>query len=187
MPKIIDEAREKILHVSKQKLLSEGYSSLSLRSIAKECSIAVGTIYNYFENKDTLIAHIMIEDWTKALQKMDEGCQNAASVSEGVISIYHAIESFSEIYQDVWNQFSRTGGSADVVSGRHGMLRNQLVQRLALLLERLCPNQGIELLPLFAETVLIAARQPDIDISQIVSMSERLFPEESLSSQSLSR
>ena len=50
MPKIIDEAREKILSAAKHTLLGQGYSVLSLRGVARQCGIAVGTIYNYFES-----------------------------------------------------------------------------------------------------------------------------------------
>ena len=71
MPKIIEGAREKILANARRRLFEKGYQHLSLREVAKESGIATGTIYNYFANKDYLIASIMLEDWVKTLDNMD--------------------------------------------------------------------------------------------------------------------
>lgn len=63
------------LEAAKKRLLSDGYGSFSVRKIAGDCEIAVGTLYNYFQNKDMLIAYVMMEDWETALHRMEEeGC-----------------------------------------------------------------------------------------------------------------
>ena len=77
MPKIIDEARERILAEARKTLLTAGYKGLSLRGLARDCSVAVGTIYNYFPNKDTLIALVMMQDWTEARERMERGVDKA--------------------------------------------------------------------------------------------------------------
>ena len=66
MPKIIEGAKESILHCTRKHLSETGYTSLSLRLIARECHLGVGTIYNYFSSKDDLVAQIMLEAgcWT---------------------------------------------------------------------------------------------------------------------------
>lgn len=56
MPKIIDEAEKKLLAQARQQLFAAGYGGLSVRQLAKECGMAVGTVYNYFKDKDTLVA-----------------------------------------------------------------------------------------------------------------------------------
>ncbi|MBD5457178.1 MAG: TetR/AcrR family transcriptional regulator, partial [Lachnospiraceae bacterium] len=88
MPKIIQELREKILAASRTRLLTEGYAALSLRGIAQDCSIAVGTIYNYFKDKNTLIASVMLEDWLEALETMERVCAQAETATEGYVGIY---------------------------------------------------------------------------------------------------
>ena len=70
MPKIIEGVRENILNTAREMLFSEGYQSISIRSVAKACGIATGTFYNYFDNKDFLIASIMMQDWQLALARM---------------------------------------------------------------------------------------------------------------------
>lgn len=173
MPKIIDEARSKILLTAKNRLLLYGYSELSLRSIAQECSIAVGTIYNYFKDKNTLIACVMMEDWVKALDKMDVCCQNAKTVSQGFVCIYQCLCEFASIYAGVWEQFLQAGGCSTEVNSRHYMLRSQISSRVETLLKNL-GKQDVDLAPLLAETILSAALQPDIQPEQICTLAERL-------------
>lgn len=177
MPKIIDEAREKILSAAKHTLLGQGYSALSLRGVARQCGIAVGTIYNYFESKDMLIACIMVEDWEKALAQMDAACAAARTAGEGLAAMHGAIRQFASIYEGVWSQFFSAGGSPGVVAGRHGMLRGQLAARIQALAARLgCGAQSLQLAPLAAEAVLAAAMQADIPAAHIILLADRLFP-----------
>ena len=174
MPKIIEELREKILAAARKRLLLEGYSALSLRGIAQDCSIAVGTIYNYFKDKNTLIASVMLGDWLEALEKMDRSCAQARTAAEGYVGIYTAIRDFSRIYQEVWAQFAQTGGSSGEIGQRHLMLRNQLVERIVPLLERTGHGDLADAAPILAETVLAAAVQPDIGLEQITAFIQRL-------------
>lgn len=41
-----------------------GLSSLSIRTIAKECSVSVGSIYNYFPDKAALVTEVILKFWT---------------------------------------------------------------------------------------------------------------------------
>lgn len=174
MPKIIEQPRERILAAARSKLFEDGYAGLSLRGIAGECGIAVGTIYNYFQDKDTLVASVMMEDWLCALDEMKAGCDAAGTASDGFAAVYGAIRKFEKLYESVWDQFFRAGGSPDVVSSRHGMLRGQIARQLEALLERL-GKEDAALAPLLAETVLSAAMQPDIGPEQIRALAARLL------------
>lgn len=180
MPKVIDEAREKILQSAKCRLKEEGYLGLSLRNVAKDCSIAVGTIYNYFKNKDTLIAEIMLEDWKQALVQMDACCENAETVQEGIVKIYEAIEKFSKIYEEVWNQFLQAGGAADEVNSRHRMLCRQIELRLRKLLERTGYQKDTLSMRLMTELILAAVSQSDITTAELVAFVGRIYPTASI-------
>ncbi len=63
LPRIIENPRELILSEAKKILENEGYSQISVRRVAKECDIAVGTIYNYFPTKKELIIEMMTDFW----------------------------------------------------------------------------------------------------------------------------
>ena len=52
MPKIIENIEQKIFNAVVQLIRKHGYSAISMRMIAKESGIAVGTLYNYYSDKE---------------------------------------------------------------------------------------------------------------------------------------
>lgn len=173
MPKIIEEARARILGTARVILLEKGYAGLSLRGLAKDCGLAVGTIYNYFQDKDMLVASVMMEDWTAALAQMDGASTGADNAADGLAGIQLAVEEFAAVYAQVWGQFARSGRSAGVIQSRHGLLRGQIEARIRAMMERL-QMEDTALAPLLAEAVLAAALQPDIGRDQMRILAGRL-------------
>ena len=70
MPKIIQNAREQLLATAQKQIAERGYAATTIRSVAGECGLAVGTVYNYFKSKDLLIASFMAADWQNCIQKI---------------------------------------------------------------------------------------------------------------------
>lgn len=172
MPKLIPDAKSKIMSTAKQLIFDKGYAGLTLREVADQCGLAVGTIYNYFSSKDMLVASIMAEDWLTSLKRMQNSCEMASTVEQGVRSIYHAIGEYVQTYENVWREYK------GVLSGfgeHRILLRNQLSELLSDLLERLGRKEDIQLCPLLAETVLACAMQKDIDYSVLSKVIKRLF------------
>ncbi len=175
MPKIIDEAHEKILGSAKRMMFEKGYGALSLRSVAKECGVAVGTIYNYFDSKDDLITAIIQKDWDGTLHEMKKTCQRAENIREGLLGIYHLIDCFCRVYENVWHQYSSIGGAFNVVSERHGLLLKQVSDQIISLLKRFNYKKDIEIAPLLAEMLLSSVMRSEIDLHQIDLVIQRLF------------
>lgn len=175
MPKQIVDVKNKLFHTAKHILQTEGYAALSMRKVAKECSIAVGTVYNYVKSKDDLVALVIMEDWTRALAGMGRASEESADVADGMCGIYRALTAFIEEYQDIWAQYSQTGGSSNAIASHHLMLRGQIAAQIQRLLEQCGQTQLSALAPLLAETVLAAAMQPDMDENLVRMLAERLL------------
>ena len=175
MPKIIEGAREKILVNARRRLFENGYQHLSLREVAKESGIATGTIYNYFANKDYLIANIMLEDWTAAVQKMDECIHNAGSVKDGVLGICKLVDGFFEIYVSVWKQPSVVAAATPDWEHRHSFLAGQLGEKLELLLEEKGFGEKKQFTALLVELILISNGKKDVR-EQLAELLETLYP-----------
>ncbi len=175
MPKIIDEARERIIASAKNRLFEQGYGALTLRSVAKDCSIAVGTIYNYFKSKDMLVASVMIGDWMSALEDMRCGIERAESIVQGMRAVYDAIVAFARRYSPVWSQFVRTPKEPGITEDRHALLRTQICERIDALLVKFERGGDRRMSPLIAETTLAAALASDIDYEVYEAMIKRLF------------
>lgn len=161
MPKIIEGAKEAILKNAKQRLFEKGYLHLSLREVAKLSGIATGTIYNYFENKDSLIASIMSEDWDVALEEMDRCVESATDVVEGMEGLIAAIVKFREIYEVIWEQ---PAANVAFVKRRHehGAIRKQIAERVDKLFDRLAYGHGKRYSQLLAELILEASGEEEL-------------------------
>ena len=70
MPKIIFNAKEQLLCEAKRQVMEKGYAATTMRSVAGACGFAVGTMYNYFDSKEALVAAFVAEDWKVHLDEM---------------------------------------------------------------------------------------------------------------------
>ncbi|MBQ9759830.1 MAG: TetR/AcrR family transcriptional regulator [Clostridia bacterium] len=70
MPKIIENVREQLLAEAKRQIDKYGYAQTTVRSVASACGLGVGTVYNYFESKEMLIATFVYEEWKQYLAEM---------------------------------------------------------------------------------------------------------------------
>jgi AcrR family transcriptional regulator len=107
MPKIYDDLKETIIQEAKTIIVSEGYSKLNMREVAKASGIAVGTIYNYFPTKDTLISELMYLHWLEFIAEI-----KSVQLAEGDLfvkfrKIYSLLESFLDIFKDTWLKVNR--------------------------------------------------------------------------------
>ena len=66
MPKIIEAVPGKILDTVRARVAAEGWEALNIRSIAANCGIALGTVYNYFPSREAILAAVIGRDWKAA-------------------------------------------------------------------------------------------------------------------------
>lgn len=72
-------------------IASEGYYNTTIKMIAKDAGIAVGTIYNYFKNKDEIIDYIFKVEHEKRIKFLNEMVQ-------GKNTIFMKIETFLDFH-----------------------------------------------------------------------------------------
>ena len=71
MPKIIENIEQKIFNAVVSLIRKHGYSAISMRMIAKESGIAVGTLYNYYSDKEELTTTVVYLSWKETLKNLD--------------------------------------------------------------------------------------------------------------------
>ncbi len=78
MPKILpDNIKEQILTTTRRLVIECGYSKVAIRDIARECGIATGTFYNYFQSKQEILSALLSDDWDKMQRSMKAQTLNA--------------------------------------------------------------------------------------------------------------
>jgi AcrR family transcriptional regulator len=65
------EIRDEIIGAARDLFVVEGYASVSMRKIADRIGCAPGTIYLYFEDKDSILSAICVETFAKLNKRME--------------------------------------------------------------------------------------------------------------------
>lgn len=166
MPKIINGLRETLIEQSRELLIQSGYNAVTIRSVAARCGVAVGTVYNYFESKEMLIAMVMLVDWRHTLEEMRSDTSAAQALRDGIKGMFAAVAAFRRIYTTAWSQYSAGGGDTSMLRERH----SQLVGQLAGLLDALGARFGLSPEPVCLEVaaeVLLGRARDGVDFDQI--------------------
>ena len=135
MPKKIQNVRARLLEEARRQIEECGYKETTVRSVAGALSLGLGTLYNYFESKDMLVASFMLEDWFGVLEKMKHRLDSDATPGEKLRFIY---EGLCEFYLDHKKIFDDPGAKrtfSHTMSERHPMLLSQISDMVRPLLE----------------------------------------------------
>ena len=71
MPKIIKDVEQSVLQAVLTVVTTDGIEQLSMKRIAKSSGIAVGTLYNYFPDREELISKAILFSWNESFQTLD--------------------------------------------------------------------------------------------------------------------
>ncbi|WP_250278476.1 TetR/AcrR family transcriptional regulator [[Clostridium] colinum] len=93
------ELRQLIVETSKKLALENGVPSMNIRLIAKECNIAVGSIYNYFSSKSELLMCTMESIW-KELFNVNSNNLHFDNFTDCVKWLFKTIDACSKKYPD---------------------------------------------------------------------------------------
>ena len=169
MPKIIENVREQLLAVAKKQISERGYANTTIRSVAGECGLGVGTVYNYFKSKDMLIASFMAEDWRACLD--DINASPVSSAEELLQLIYDALINFSRLHKTLFADADATKVFFTVFSERHKLLRDQIAQ----ILIPICPEENAPFVSEFVAEALITWTVAGKDFEDIASQMMKIL------------
>ena len=65
-------SKEEILKTSRELIRQQGWSSVSIRSVAAACGVSVGSIYNYFDSKAALLSETVGSVWQEIFHWPDD-------------------------------------------------------------------------------------------------------------------
>ena len=129
MPKIVENVKERIILETRKQIEEMGYSKVTIRSIASNIGIGAGTIYNYFESKDVIIANFMASDWLSCVNEIKE---KISSGTDSIKSCYLALEEYMQNHSFLFSDNDAYASYRISSSKWHLMLRNQIAEILDL-------------------------------------------------------
>ena len=124
MPKIIENLREQLLAEAEKQVTQQGYTNTTMRSVASACGVGVGTVYNYFESKEMLIATFVFEHWKKYLCYMETLPTDDAKLRLG--GIYDSLQRFAREHERLFSDSDAAKLVAMGAPKRHQLLRDQI-------------------------------------------------------------
>ncbi len=130
MPKIIENLESRLLEEARKQVLEQGYAAVTIRSVAKACGVGVGTVYNYFPSKDSLLAHFMLIAWKDCIAII-EAVSNYSDRPIQVLRCMHdQLTMFVQKHQSILKDEAAAASFSGSFSRYHGMLRQQLAKPL---------------------------------------------------------
>ena len=130
MPRIIENLPEKLMMEARRQVEASGYSALTIRSVAKECGVGVGTVYNYYVSKEALVAAFMVEDWKLCIIDIQTCAENAQGREPVLWSIYENLHRFMQSHAAILRDETAAAGFSGSFGKYHAMLRSQLAEPL---------------------------------------------------------
>ncbi|MBQ1879957.1 MAG: TetR/AcrR family transcriptional regulator [Candidatus Enteromonas sp.] len=108
MPKILDKPREGILGAAEQELAEKGVSGFNIRDVASLSGVAIGTIYNYYGNKFSLINSVLASLWAKSLAKAVAMIKPGDPVG-AVLALYEAARGYMDAERETIEAIREAG------------------------------------------------------------------------------
>ena len=93
--KIITKTRDEILDEALELIAKEGLPQVTIRSLANHTEVSVGTLYNYFVDKDSLLTEIMNHYWKDAIATLTSEVRVYGSISELTDALFIQLKSYS--------------------------------------------------------------------------------------------
>ena len=126
MPKIIENLEQNLIEEAQKQVVRSGYGSLTIRSVAKACGVGIGTVYNYFQSKDDLLAAFLLRDWQNCMSAIVAASEQSASPEPVVRCMYDQLLSYAKRHQAIFRDETAASNFAGAFSRYHGLLRSQL-------------------------------------------------------------
>ncbi|MGM9567790.1 MAG: TetR/AcrR family transcriptional regulator [Clostridia bacterium] len=92
-------SKETILDVCRRIVADKGLSALNMRTVAKESHIALGTLYNYYADKDELLLATVESVW-KDIFHVEGKCEAEVSFPEYIGRLFDSVREGAGAYPD---------------------------------------------------------------------------------------
>lgn len=90
-------SKEDILQVCRGIAASQGFGTFTMRTVAKECGIALGTLYNYYPNKEELLIATVKSIWEEIFHG-NGACETALSFPDYIERLFHCVRNGTAKY-----------------------------------------------------------------------------------------
>lgn len=130
-------SKEEILEVSRKIVIKEGLLAINMRTVANECKVAVGSIYNYFPSKADLVSATIGVIWKDILYMTGESF-DFVSFKDCLAWLFESVKEGGKKYPEFFTVHSLVFSVEDKEKGRQIMEQyfENLKKDLSIVLEK---------------------------------------------------
>src|SRR6185295_9161740 len=145
-----DETRKRILKVSLKQFAQQGFEQTTTRDIARDANIAVGTLFNYFSTKESIVENLVNDGCNRAAERFvaeleRNGQEDLSTLEEELFAHVAAVLRELKPYRKYLPAVLETSLSplATNHSGDHTPLRAAHLEIVSQILLRHAPQEAI--------------------------------------------
>lgn len=101
MPKIIKNLDKKIYKNALSLFSTRGYDQVTMRLVAEETGVAVGTLYNYYTNKKNLFISVFKEYLNQISELLHEIIENKGDLKDCITTLYDKIMEINGFSEEI--------------------------------------------------------------------------------------
>jgi len=91
MPKVIDKLEEKINNAAFRLFGENGYNHVTMKMVSQDVGISVGTLYNYYSNKEDLFLNSFKQSFDQIYFALNTIIEKSESTYEFISVLYHEV------------------------------------------------------------------------------------------------
>ncbi|QIK69759.1 TetR/AcrR family transcriptional regulator [Erysipelothrix sp. HDW6C] len=120
--------KEHLIDIARKIVLEEGLDALSMRRVAKEANVALGSVYNYFDSKSDLVFTLVDIFWDTLFIKNIQAFENESDYPGMLRHTYERIIYNAHIYHSIFAGYYRALSVSDREESRR--VHEQQLQRI---------------------------------------------------------
>lgn len=113
-------SKEEILKTSRELIQKQGWSAVSIRSVAAACGVSIGSIYNYFDSKTALTSATVESIWCEIFHRPEDEAIFKDTQS-CIVWIYGQMKYGSRKYPEFFTLHSMSFMREDKADGKRQM------------------------------------------------------------------
>ncbi len=140
-----DARRNLILEAARELFATKDFRQVTVREIARQAGVSVGTIYNYYQNLDQLFLDIFLECSQEIVQLIDQRAEGSSPTLADLCRIYVDYLNRNMTFYQMMSHFMLGNDLNPAATERLNTAMRQLLDRIEGVLGHAKVNGGIRL------------------------------------------
>jgi AcrR family transcriptional regulator len=99
------QRREEIVNIAENLFIASGYDGVTMEVVARQAGLAIGTLYLYFKNKESLFSAVVVRRVAEFNRQLRESANKGSNGAEKIYATGEALHEFYKKYPEIFRMF----------------------------------------------------------------------------------